>query len=210
MHGGERTGLVFNPLAMTSVYPPDSCPVRAYRYAGHYDSGGLPYGLVDIGAEDQAYLDSVVTGKTVTVGKEEDEHGTDSQIHEAVDEGDGGDEAVDEAFVEVLETPVAEIPDEVLETPVAEIQLLAKSNLTHLLTIEESSERGECPKGQSCTQNSGCTCTSGYEKKAIHDEWRGCLLWMCSDTSRGHLEERLLAIKMWSRYSMEDAHSVSC
>eukprot|EP00413_Alexandrium_margalefii_P047934 CAMPEP_0204586642 /NCGR_PEP_ID=MMETSP0661-20131031/47609_1 /ASSEMBLY_ACC=CAM_ASM_000606 /TAXON_ID=109239 /ORGANISM="Alexandrium margalefi, Strain AMGDE01CS-322" /LENGTH=788 /DNA_ID=CAMNT_0051596297 /DNA_START=52 /DNA_END=2419 /DNA_ORIENTATION=- len=65
-----RPGLPFNPAMMKK--PPQGCPVKVFRYKGHYEDDGVPSRHWDIKEGDLEYVDSVVTGKKVGEATEED------------------------------------------------------------------------------------------------------------------------------------------
>jgi len=81
----KRPGLLFRPDALQAMSAEAFCDLRVHRYTGHYEAGSLPSGLVDISAEDQAYMDSVVTGTDVSVSAEEDEPGQPPHVVEEDD-----------------------------------------------------------------------------------------------------------------------------
>lgn len=67
--GHSPSWLVFTPELLK---PDNKCDLRVFRYAGHYDSGGLPLGLQDAHPLDEAYIDSILKGKLVSEESEED------------------------------------------------------------------------------------------------------------------------------------------
>jgi len=64
--------LMFN-LGKLSPFTDDMklCPLRAYRYTGHFEAGGLPYALQQISQDDQVYIDSIVAGYLIPHGHED-------------------------------------------------------------------------------------------------------------------------------------------
>lgn len=59
--------LQFNPAELT-LHTDDMtpCPIRAYRYMGHYEAGAVPFGLTQILDTDSEYQRSIYAGKKVS------------------------------------------------------------------------------------------------------------------------------------------------
>ncbi len=59
--------LQFNPAELT-LHTDDMtpCPIRAYRYMGHYEAGSVPFGLTQILDIDSEYQRSIYAGKKVS------------------------------------------------------------------------------------------------------------------------------------------------
>jgi len=65
-NGLDISHLQFNPAALTlHLNDMTGCPVRAYRYAGHYEGGGVPYGLTQILDTDSNYVRSIKAGRKI-------------------------------------------------------------------------------------------------------------------------------------------------
>ena len=55
------------PPPRTCATPMDECPVRVYRFKGHFSSGGsIPAKLLRLSASSPAYIDSIVLGRNVS------------------------------------------------------------------------------------------------------------------------------------------------
>lgn len=48
------------------------CPIRVFYYTGHYESGSIPFEMIDANVADQAYVDSLILGRTLAPEQEED------------------------------------------------------------------------------------------------------------------------------------------
>mmetsp|Transcript_15414 Transcript_15414/g.42063 ORF Transcript_15414/g.42063 Transcript_15414/m.42063 type:complete len:812 (-) Transcript_15414:138-2573(-) len=68
-----RSNLVFDASALTAAQEgPAGCPLKVFRYKGHFADDGVPLELQDIKEDDLEYGDSVLKGKEVGEGTEED------------------------------------------------------------------------------------------------------------------------------------------
>ena len=65
-HQVDSRHLDFNPSVL-SLHTDDMglCPLRVFRYAGHYEEGGVPYGLTNLLESDAQYLRSIFSGHLV-------------------------------------------------------------------------------------------------------------------------------------------------
>jgi hypothetical protein len=72
--GASRTYLELPlPPQHTCEVSMDKCPVRAYRFTGHFESGGsVPAKLLRTRAVDLPYIDSIMLGRNISSEKEED------------------------------------------------------------------------------------------------------------------------------------------
>eukprot|EP00439_Symbiodinium_sp_Y106_P075740 s176_g15.t1 len=65
-HHIDSRHLDFNPLVLSPhTDDMDLCPLRVFRYAGHYEEGGVPYGLTQLLESDSEYLRSIFAGHLV-------------------------------------------------------------------------------------------------------------------------------------------------
>ncbi|CAJ1387839.1 unnamed protein product, partial [Effrenium voratum] len=66
-HQVDSQHLDFNLAALTLKQSDmGMCPLRVYRYAGHYEEGGVPYAQTQLLEEDETYLKSIFSGHLVT------------------------------------------------------------------------------------------------------------------------------------------------
>ncbi|CAE7300092.1 tld [Symbiodinium pilosum] len=72
-HRGDGNPLLHFQVAVLEHAEPDKglCPLRAYRYVGHFEAGGLPVSMVSALAGDIEYVDSVIAGHQQTAAEED-------------------------------------------------------------------------------------------------------------------------------------------
>eukprot|EP00439_Symbiodinium_sp_Y106_P040960 s4180_g5.t1 len=71
-HRKDENPLLQFQVAVLEHFEPEkgTCPLRAYRYIGHLEAGGLPPSMVTALAGDVEYVDSVFAGHQQTAAEE--------------------------------------------------------------------------------------------------------------------------------------------
>lgn len=74
-NGAPREGLLIPSERLVQLLDENAektCGTRVYRYAGHYEMGGVPFSHTRAAAQDVAYIDSIVAGHVISDIVEED------------------------------------------------------------------------------------------------------------------------------------------
>mmetsp|Transcript_91094 Transcript_91094/g.262655 ORF Transcript_91094/g.262655 Transcript_91094/m.262655 type:complete len:608 (-) Transcript_91094:172-1995(-) len=74
-----RRGLKFPMELLRPETAEGACPLRVYRYVGHFQDGGVPFDMTDATVGDEAYIDSIVAGHAIRSESEEDTRAMDDR-----------------------------------------------------------------------------------------------------------------------------------